>query len=409
MKRPLTRYLSHIEREAWIYSTVQACNICYRVRLQGPFPFDRVARALEILRDVHPLAACRVVVDQHDRPYFTTEDVSEIPIEIYEGEASNQWQKVFQVELNRKFDSNLGPLLRVSFIRFPNFTDVILTSHHMCSDAMSITIYARDFLRLLSSWDFNGYAEQLPPSLSELAARCNVVEFSEGNVPLFVKGEATPTSYTSLDICHWVLPSRITHSLLSACRRERTTMHALISTSIMLCLESRHSEKKLPITIQSPVDLRPSLPLEVQEAYGFFIGLACVTIEREERRSLWEDVRHFKNLLVTAASVNRLFSSILSVEKEMSPLSHMELLSTAFQMQPNYDISISNLRTIPLASQYGNLAIESINFAPSVSPGERILIVSTFGDELSLSFIGACNDNVSSTLSECINVLREIS
>src|SRR5205085_4101557 len=165
--------LSFSQQRLWFFDQLSPhsplYNIPAAVRLTGQLDLRSLERTLteivrrhEVLRTV--FAAIGGQAAQVIRPAepvrFLLHDLSDLP----EAEREQQIRRLARHEAQSPFDLSEGPLVRTALIKAEEQEHVVLlTMHHIVSDAWSIGILIQEVAAL-----YDSFSKGLPPSLEEL-------------------------------------------------------------------------------------------------------------------------------------------------------------------------------------------------------------------------------------------------
>ena len=154
--------LSFAQQRLWaidqIFPGTTAYNVPLAVRISGPLDRTSLKHTLceivarhEVLRTVFPMRDGRPV--QEIAPALDLRiveiDLRDLPDAEREGEA----QRLAQAESEQGFDLSAGPLLRVKLVQLQEEEHVLLiTMHHIVSDAWSMGIVMREFSQLYEAY-----------------------------------------------------------------------------------------------------------------------------------------------------------------------------------------------------------------------------------------------------------------
>jgi hypothetical protein len=83
------------------------------------------------------------------------------------GAGEDEWKRVVKSEWRRPFSVEIGPLFRVSLVRSPGRSDLIVTGHHVVCDGTSLTYLIRDIMAQLADPEREIEALAPPPPIDE--------------------------------------------------------------------------------------------------------------------------------------------------------------------------------------------------------------------------------------------------
>jgi acyl carrier protein len=154
--------LSFAQQRLWFFDQVtpgsNAFNIAEAIRLNGPLSasaleqtLDEVIRRHEVLRTTFPSVEgqARQVIAPALNINMEVFDLRQLPTDVRESEA----RRLAQQEAQRPFDLGRGPLMRAALLRLDEEEHVVLlTMHHIISDAWSIGVLVREVAALYETF-----------------------------------------------------------------------------------------------------------------------------------------------------------------------------------------------------------------------------------------------------------------
>ncbi|WP_367127291.1 non-ribosomal peptide synthase/polyketide synthase [Saccharothrix sp. HUAS TT1] len=155
---PLVRPQSPAQRRLWFLDQFEVGSTEYvtptALRLRGPLDVDALRRAVDGLVARHE--SLRTTFDDGVQ---VVHEPFEVPLAVEDG----SWEAVLREEVGTPFDLRRGPLLRARLVRVePEEHVLVLTLHHIVTDAWSSGVLARDLGALYAGQD-------LPPAALQYA------------------------------------------------------------------------------------------------------------------------------------------------------------------------------------------------------------------------------------------------
>ncbi len=406
----MKRELNDIEYFQWIFG--QPYNIVMAVRFRGELLPDRLRNALDKAQQRHPLLRVTTILDGQGRPWFTSEGVGKIPMEVLTREDDEHALRIVKQELATKFSMDIPqvqslPLLHVTLLvgvaPSTAWNDIIFCTQHTIADGMSMIFLVRDLIQFMDNPDepvvvldaLASDADLFPPNvrrkMPKTMRRFNLsswilkvrhrLKFGKSQKPpkltdgepLLDTSEPAPPEQ-SFKLYSWRLPPAQTSELLIRCKQERVSVHAAICTAFL---------QNFP-AINSPVNMRARFARPVGESFGFLASSTIISMKYNSKEGFWNNARKFHRKLLsqlrdsTIFSIYRIFSKIVPRAKiqEMGSI-YAELMGFR---QPFTITNIGSLdnRGIPLTT--GNLNIEE--FFGGVSGIGIVLLVFTINQTM---------------------------
>ncbi|WP_419731039.1 condensation domain-containing protein [Lichenicola sp.] len=271
------RFLLVGDRRPW--------NVMLVARLPGAIEEPALRAALTGLQARHPMLCVRIV-QQDGRPHFTTPDpVPPIELRIAPRSSDDDWFTAVESEIDRPFDSTLGPLLRLVWLRSETVSELVLVASHCICDGRSMLLLVREILAELCGNRRPSACEGRAPrhivSVQELchkdtrltrrwrsllshagAARWLVESWAGFRRPL-------PVPMLPSYVIRWDMDVSATDALRASCRHEDVTPYTALATAFL-----RAVRQVRPLQARNrllcPIDIRPMLPLiEADMLFGY--------------------------------------------------------------------------------------------------------------------------------------------
>ena len=173
MSRDQAPPLSFAQERLWFLEQLEpgssAYNICRAARLTGPLNVEVLESSLnEIVRRHEVMRTTFQIADGQPAQIIASELQASIKlIELFwlsNAESDTEVGRLIAEEADRPFDLCAGPLLRATLLRLRGDDQIlILTTHHIASDAWSMGIFTRELWTL-----YDAYANGIPSPLEEL-------------------------------------------------------------------------------------------------------------------------------------------------------------------------------------------------------------------------------------------------
>ncbi len=379
------RPLGSAEHFFHLYAQVYPVHFCLCAEIEGAVDADALRSALNQVRERHPILRARILDDAELGTAFHESDQ---PIElktIYAGRHAD-WRPIVERELQKPMGIGRSALLRVTAMRSPEVTVVILTFHHAIADGLSAIWVLHDAMRALAGEKLEAFKSFSPVEekiLGPLAPADRISE-SAPTVPILPWPRSTAAALpanlrTNIDTAEFSRDE--TARLIARCRSNNTTVHSAICAAA-----ARHvpvSDEDI-VRITYPFDIRKMADIEVG-ACGIFLGVGSAEVQIDENASIWHDARLIGDSVTRARSPEAAIHFIRQMSAEFFPTAGPEKFLTFFSDRPQSALVVSNLGTLPLAEQYGTYVVKAV-WGPAMLtnlPEDRQTIgVCTFGGRL---------------------------
>lgn len=383
----LERSLGATEHLFWLYSQCYPLDFATVAKLHGQLGIDQLRAALRQVQQRHPLLRVRIVIDAVGQPKFV-ETNDEIPIRLVTRIDDQRWQQELEVELNRSFDWQVAPLLRVVLLQSGAESELMIVCHHAIADGLSCVYLLRDILQALEGKIFER---------SDLVAAVSLESALPGTAP-YPEAIAKRTDYRTIiprrplpHIRSAVLSTELTQQLIQRSRAEGTTVHGAISAGFLFALTQQDVIPSDVIRCLHGVNVRSQLSLSVLDGVGLYICLCMTTHSLQADFAFWDVARSVKSQLSQIDIAQQLVEERQLRQPTMANLTDPTAFVEELQSQYPTQLSVTNLGRIEMAQQYGNIRIEVL-YAPIALPGTdlgRIVGVATLGDRIALTLVAA--------------------
>jgi len=115
-------------------------------RIKGFVSGEMLSNAVFKVQRRHPNLRVRIVDDEDHVPWFTSQGVGAIPVQIVPRVSDDQWIAVHQMACQVPFDFDTKPAIRFILVHSPNISELVILCHHILCDGLSLAYLARDLL-----------------------------------------------------------------------------------------------------------------------------------------------------------------------------------------------------------------------------------------------------------------------
>ena len=263
--------------------------------------------------------------DENQIPYFTSENVKDIPIEIVVRESDDHWIKVHSEASEKPFDFSERPAIRFILVHSQNVSELIILSHHIICDGISLAYLARDLMVYLGepTKDVEILPNPDPIDLNNLPRDVSmnfIVKFFINRMNKKWNKEKIhfdQEDYEILNETYWKnakhriisieLSEEETSSFVGKCKEEKTTVNSALTTAFVgaqqLTQKNREEMKKVGIA----GSLRDRLQRPAGEEMGFFAGVVTLDHTYDENRDFWENARRLNKVVQPLYTNKNLF------------------------------------------------------------------------------------------------------
>ncbi len=298
-------------------------------RIKGNITEKMLKNAALKVQQRHQLLRVRIQVDENDDPWFTSEDVGEIPIEIVPRTSEEDWIKISMEASKVPFKFNKGPLIRFTLVQSASISELIISCFHIICDGMSLAYLARDIMVYLS--DPNKKVEILPDE----------VPISQNNMPeemklnFFFKWILNRMNkkwaeekiifnlqdHEVLNEAYWnkfhhqilavELSEAETTTLVEKCRKEEVTVNSALVTAFQAAQYMIQGNKPYHSLMMIAGNVRNRLPKPASEGMGFYASAIDVKSNYNLKKNLWENARVIHKKLISSYTNKNFFRNFL--------------------------------------------------------------------------------------------------
>jgi hypothetical protein len=326
-------------QEILFYAMNEASPKHFLIAAEIEGPTDKAAwnTAVTTLQKIHPMLNTGIVTDG-DNLVFTPSDAP-ILLEIAELTESFHLAVAMEDELEKGFQSDRGPLARVSLFYSAQKCVVIIAAHHSISDALSSVHLIDDLLALLSGKTINDFRQQ--PSVDEFLGFDNQGLASKINQQI-KPGTPLPHEFTrhhppaKVEVLHF--SKELTALLAKSAKKQNTTVHGALQAASALALKEIAFENERPAYIMSPFSVRREMNIGTD--FGLFIDTKIVPVATDESEGFWNIAREATAKLADVHSPEFLKTS---AEQLRGLIGYSDDLIQFIKDNFNFDIMLSNL------------------------------------------------------------------
>jgi len=307
------RELTPIER---MFNRVPYSIVTVVARIKGDVSEIMLRDAVLKIKGRHANLRVRIVEGDDHVPWFTTEGVKEIPIEVIERESDDHWIQVIHETSQLPFKFDEQPAIRFFLVRSHAISELIILCHHIICDGMSLAYLTRDLMVHLG--DPAQVVEVLPDPVpididnipQELSMNA-IVRYVINRMNKKWEGEAVyfdQDDYEIINETYWKnfehkmfsleLSEAQTATLVARCRKESVTVNSALTTAFVGAQFVIRGEKPYHSKIGVAGSLRDRLPRPAGEGMGFFAGLVSLKFKYNQKKDFWNNVRQLHRKLI---------------------------------------------------------------------------------------------------------------
>ncbi|NQT07699.1 hypothetical protein HQ586_01350 [Candidatus Bathyarchaeota archaeon] len=299
-------------------------------RIKGNITVDMLMNAVEKVQQRHTNLRVRIRTDPEHNPWFTTEGMKEIPIEIISRESDNHWIKVHHEASQIPFRFNERPAIRLILVHSPEISELIILCHHIICDGFSLAYLARDLMVYLGdpAKEVEILSDPVPIDLNNLPKDVSlnpVVKFFIKRINKGWRKEKVhfdQEDYRNLNEAYWMkaqhkiisieLSESQTTSLVERCREEEVTVNSALTTAFVGAPQIVQGRSKELSSTAIAGSLRDRLQKSAGEEMGFFAGAVTLNYSYDEKKGFWDNARRLNQKVQPLYTNKNLFKEGLT-------------------------------------------------------------------------------------------------
>jgi NRPS condensation-like uncharacterized protein len=280
-------------------------------RIKGDVTEAMLKQAVAKVQQRHALLRVRIKEDDELTPWFTSEGVQEIPIEIVPRRTATDWMSIYAKAARIPYEFNTRPAIRFILVQSPGASDLIILCHHIICDGMSLAYLARDLMLHLGdpSRGVEVLSAPKPITLDNLpreVSPSSLVKFFINRIKRKWADEVVyfdQEDYEALTEAYWdnfhhriltiELSEEVTSDLVARCRSEAITVNSAITAAFSGAQSFLVGERCHCAKAAIGVSLRDRLPDFPGEAMGYYAAGFQLNLTYDHRRSFWPNARKY--------------------------------------------------------------------------------------------------------------------
>jgi hypothetical protein len=316
---PLERMLSHSP-----YSIVAMV-----ARIGGDVSEAMLRDAVAKVQRRHVNLRVRIREDRDHVPWFTSQGVGEIPVDVVPRESNEHWIEVQQEAAKVPFEFKVRPAIRFILVRSPGVSEVIILCHHIICDGLSLAYLARDLMVHLG--DPDQAVEVLPdPVVVDRQTMPDDVSLNP-IVQFFVKRinrqwerariVFDEEDYRAINEAYWAryehrilsieLTEAETAALAARCREQEVTVNSALTAAFVGAQCRVEGEKPYHPSIAIAANVRDRLQRPAGEVMGFYAGMVTLKHQYDEKLGFWANAQRLHRRVKPLFTNKSLFGPFL--------------------------------------------------------------------------------------------------
>jgi len=298
-------------------------------RIKGNLSETMLRNAVDKVQQRHTNLRVRIREDENNILWFTSDGVKDIPIEIVTRESDEQWMEVYHENCKIPFELDERPAIRFILVQSPQKSELIIFSHHIICDGMSLAYLARDLMVHLGDpeLEVEVFPNPVPVDIDNLPKEVSMnrlVKYVINRMgKKWVKDPSffDQTDYENLNEAYWKkykhdmisieLSEAETVSLVGRCKKEGVTVNTALTAAFIGAQYIIQGEKFNP-NIAIAGSLRDRLLKPVGEAMGYYAGGVTLKFEYSTKMNFWENARKLHRKVKPLYTNKKMFKEMLT-------------------------------------------------------------------------------------------------
>lgn len=320
------RRITSIER---LFSRSPFSIVTVVARIKGNISANMLLSAVSKVQQRHPNLRVRILDADDHAPWFTSQGVEEIPVEIVARESDDHWIKVHQEACRVPFEFDARPAVRFILVQSPTISELVILCHHIICDGLSLAYLARDLMVHLGdpAREVEVLPDPIPIDKNNIPTDVSlnaVVKFFIKRINKKWEGEKIffdQEDYENLTAAYWnnfshqilsvELSEAQTSALVERCRKEGITVNSALATAFVGGQYLVRGEKSCDPSIGVAGNVRDRLQVPVGEIMGFYAGVVTLKYTYDGRISFWKNTRQFHKIVKPLFTNKNLFNDFL--------------------------------------------------------------------------------------------------
>tara|TARA_B100001989_G_C24550837_1_gene474532 strand:+ start:1859 stop:3196 length:1338 start_codon:yes stop_codon:yes gene_type:complete len=397
----------------WLMDHFSRTNFVVIATCEGTLTKGLVEEALSCLQAVRPPLRTRIVVEEQGVFFRACEQPAPIPLRWIEGDAAD-WCAHAEAEQIRRFETDVGPLMRCTCLSKGSLSTLLFTFHHAIADATSAMHLAYECFQSIATVS-GGPNTQLTPYVAPVPLDVHIPRAFRGMgglYKLWMQGNRQLLRFMrvglpSMEVVDEVvfpderrdrfvpmsLTREETKALVGTARAKGVTVHSLLCAAQMMSLHAQYPAQKAQGMGQlSLVNMRQQVHASLPPTMlGPLISFLTTFHSISELSDVWEVARDVRAQLLLQLRHHDPYLTLpflaRYVQKKSMHLIHKQskarnLFRNIERLGPKVSL-VSNAGRFLYGGELGPLKLHALHFLFALSSSGRFgSAVTTFDDTL---------------------------
>lgn len=383
MNKQEIRPLGTNEKVFWVLDQKTTTQFAVAAEIDGNATDQSWREALDSVQQRHPNLSVQISGNTYSTAFFEPVADCKIPLSIVYTKRDENWNELLERELNIPLDITVAPLAKAVVIQQSGKSVFIFISNHSIGDGMSVALFIRDVLTVLSG---ETISHLMPVSPLDELAGITINEIPAEQLSGFkqLKNGLVPRS--AVNIRRLKLSHALTDSLIKRAKREKTTVHGALSAALVIALKLVESAlEKKPVRILHPLSAR--IPLGLGDDYGLMMNILTLPYDPARKDSFWSFAKTVREG-IASTQTREWITGVNNASRELFYNGlDVNTVEQALRQGTEHEILLTNLGQISFKADYGGLTLKSL-WGPIVLTAHdaaQTVGVATFNGALTLT------------------------
>lgn len=392
---------------------------------------EALKKAIQIAVDKNEILHSNISIEKDGSAFYKTE-VSDMPINVSITVSNSGWEQIVSEQTKIRFSIENGETIRFYLLPDENTIQLLILSHHLVGDGLSISYLVEDIMNALIGREIPfrpiqlltnpGNHPKAVPFITRFMLRGLNKSWKKSEVLFsFADSQRIFNQYWKehrIHVCSEVIEENALNGLLDFCKQNNVTLNSLLLT-VLFQVQPENTD------IGVSVNLRDADHIHTMGNYA-----TAVTANSLQRKDIC--------FTDQVKNVHQQFYRCLDNEKKkyflmqfMDEISDTLIDASFFSVYDNFDnrfagmaskmfgyqhhpegVGFSNLTRVPIASQYGDYQLWNYGCVPPLfSNLKRMFGASTISNRLTLTYCIADDESLTKEIARfdlLIQSLKEV-
>lgn len=407
-------------------------------RIKGDLGRVEMEKALLFIRKKHPVLNSVIGINKNGEKIFTPAPSEEIEMEVIERTSEDHWKEVYHRQCAIPFEFDLRPCIRFVLLRSEEINELMIFSHHIICDGLSLAYLGRDMLENIGTSDKSALevVNPIPAGSDNLPEKLKVGGFIRSildkmNRKFIADREFFDfADYKQLHSAYWknfshqmvsqTLSEEETGSIIKSCKANSVSVNSAMATAVCGARQQVLGINGVPEKHSIAVSIRDRLSIHPGQGMGFFAGSIDTRFTYREKSDFWKNALRYHKIIQSSMSDKNVFKNILNwscleqgimeslnykilghlteIDSKTNLYSKKDDLVASLVRREKMDnidnmlmaTAVTNLGNLKFDRTYGNLELDSVVMNPGgafpLSMVQLVVAASTVSGKLSILF-----------------------